>query len=64
MPKYEICMVSKHYRWIEVEADCQSDAIDKAWDRIFDGYIEDNEAQDSETDIYCEGIITEENENA
>ena len=64
MPKYEICMVSKEYRWVEIEAESEDDAIGKAWDMVFCGYTGDTKAQDNETEIYVEGIVKKENENA
>ena len=57
MPKYEICMVSKEYRWVEIKADSENDAIDKAWDMVACGYTGDTKAQDTETDVYVEGIV-------
>jgi hypothetical protein len=63
MPKYEICLVSKEYRWVEIDADTENDARDKAWDMVACGYIGDTKFQDSETDVYCEGIVAEEIEN-
>jgi hypothetical protein len=64
MKKFEVCIVSKEYRWVEVEADDEAAAKDRAWDLISDGYVGDTPAQDSESDIYVEGEVKEENENA
>lgn len=63
MPKYEICMVSKEYRYVEIEADSENDAIGEAWDMVSCGYTGDTTAQDTETEIYVEGIVTNEKEN-
>ena len=63
MPKYEICVVSKEYRWVEVEAKDHSEAVEKTWDLIANGYVGDRKPDDCETDIYVEQEI-EENENA
>lgn len=54
--KYEVCIVSKEYRWIEIEAMDQSDAIDKAWVKVENGFTCDTKPQDSDTDIYVEGL--------
>jgi len=63
MPKYEICIVSKEYRWVEIEAKDHSDAKEKTWDLIIAGYVGDTSPEDTETDLYVEQEI-EENENA
>lgn len=59
MPKYEIAIVSKEYRWVEIEADSENDARDKAWDMVACGYTGDTKPHDCDTDVYCEGVVEE-----
>ena len=58
MPKYEICIVSREYRYVEIEAANASDAMDTAWGMVADGYTTTTKAQDYDTDIYNEGEIS------
>jgi len=60
MPKYEVCIVSKEYRWIEVEADNESDAKDAAWDKVACGYTGDVKADDYDTEVQVEGLVDDE----
>ena len=64
MPKYEICIVSKEYRYIEVEAEDESEAKDKAWDKVACGYTCNVKAEDYDTELYIENKITEEKDHA
>jgi len=59
MPKFEVCVVAKEYRWIQVEAEHPEDAKEKAWEEISFGLIGDTKADDSETDVYVEGLVEE-----
>ena len=54
--KYEVCIVSREYRWIEIDALDQNDAVDKAWDKVARGFTCDVKAQDRDTDVYVEGL--------
>ena len=49
-----ICVVSKEYRYVEVEADSQEDAVDKAWDDIEN--IMNRKAVDYDTDLYVDSV--------
>lgn len=49
-----ICVVSKEYRYVDVEADSQEDAIDKAWDDIEN--IMNRKAVDYDTDLYVDSV--------
>ena len=49
-----ICVVSKEYRYVEIEADSQEDAIDKAWDDIEN--IMNRKAVDYDTDLYVDSV--------
>lgn len=60
MKKYEICVVSKEYRYLVVEAEDDIEARDKAWDKVAAGFTCDTKAQDYDTDLYVEGIVEEE----
>lgn len=60
MKKYEICIVSKEYRYVEIEAETENDALDAAWDKIACGYAGDVKADDTDTEVYLEGEITDE----
>jgi hypothetical protein len=60
MNTYELCVVSKEYRYLRVEAENESDAIDKAWDRVASGYTCNIKAQDYDTEVYLEGEVQNE----
>ena len=49
-----ICVVSKEYRYVEVEADSQEDAVDKAWDDIEN--IMNRTAVDYDTNLYVDSV--------
>lgn len=49
-----ICVVSKEYRYVEIEAESQEDAIDKAWDDIEN--IMNRKAVDYDTDLYVDSV--------
>jgi hypothetical protein len=55
MKTYEVCIVSKEYRWVHIEAESESEAIDKAWDKVACGYTGDVKAEDYDTEVYLEG---------
>ena len=59
MKTYELCIVSKEYRYIQVEAESENDAMDQAWDKVASGFTCDTKAQDYDTDIYMEGEVNE-----
>lgn len=63
MPKYEICIVSKEYRYIEVEANNESDAKDMAWEQVACGYTANTKPEDYDTEVFIDSLI-EENTNA
>lgn len=58
--KYSICVVSKEYRWLEIEAETEEDAKDKAWDKIACGFTGDTKPEDTDTEIYMEGVVDDE----
>ena len=60
LKKYEICVVSKEYRWLEVEAETEVDAREKAWDKVACGFTGDTKPEDTETEIYVEGVVNDE----
>ena len=62
MPKYEICIVSKEYRYLTVEAEDEVAAKDLAWDKIACGYTCDTKAVDYDTELFLEGLIDDEEE--
>jgi hypothetical protein len=55
MKKYEICVVSKEYRYVEVEAEDEFDAKDKAWDQIEN--VLNRKPEDYDTELYVEGEV-------
>ena len=57
MPKYEICVVSKEYRYVTVEAQTEEDAKDLVWDKIACGFTGDTKPEDSDTELYVEGLV-------
>lgn len=52
---YELCIVTKEYRYITVGAENESDALDQAWAAIES--ILNRKAEDYDTDIYVEGEV-------
>jgi hypothetical protein len=55
--QYEICVVSKEYRYLIVEAENESEAKDMAWDRVSSGFTCDTKAQDYDTEVYFFGYV-------
>ena len=60
MKKFEVCIVSKEYRWIEVEAEDDTDAWEKTWDKISDGIVGDIKPDDWDTEVYVENEVSDE----
>ena len=54
MKTYEVIVVTKEYRTLEVEAENETEAKDKVWDKVIDGYTTTTKAYDYETDVYVE----------
>ena len=63
MPKYEICIVRKEYRYIKIDAATESDAKNLAWDKVASGDAHDIKPPDYDTEIFIDSLI-EENEDA
>ena len=63
MPKYEICIVSKEYRYIHVEAKDDHSAHELVWDHLGE-HIANNTATHYDTELFTERLITEENDDA
>ena len=57
MKTYEICVVSKEYRYVTVEAETEAGAIDQAWDWVARGLTSDTKPQDYDTEVYLEGEV-------
>lgn len=55
MKKFEVYIISKEYRRIEVEADDSSEAYEKAWDQIENAM--NCKPEDYDTDVYVEGEV-------
>jgi len=55
MKRYEICVVSKEYRYVEVQADNEDDARDKAWGLIEN--VLNRKPADYDTELYVEGEV-------
>ena len=53
MPKYEICVVSKEYRYVDILADSEEEAKDQVWDQI--ETILNQKPKDYDTDLCVEG---------
>ena len=64
MKKYEVCIIHKEYRWVDIEAESEAQAKTKAWEMVSDGYVGDTSAQDADCEIRVEDEITEESEDA
>lgn len=62
MPNFEVCIVVKEYRWLDIEAENEAKAKDKAYALLDADYFENNPAQDSDIEIYADE--TKENTNA
>jgi hypothetical protein len=57
MKKFEVCIVSKEYRWVEIEAEDDVQAIELAWDKVACGFTGDVKANDYDTEVYLEGEV-------
>ena len=53
---YEICIVTKEYRWIEVEAVSPESAKNQVWSLVDAGYVGDTKPEDCEHELLIEGI--------
>jgi hypothetical protein len=62
MKKYEVCIIHREYRWVDIEAESEAQAKTKAWEMLCDGHL--GEAHDADSEIRVEGEITEENDDA
>lgn len=62
MPNFEVCIVVKEYRWLDIEAESEAKAKDKAYALLDADYFENNPAQDSDIEIYADE--TKENTDA
>lgn len=58
MKKYSVCVVSKEYRWVEVEAEDETGAQDQVWVGIES--ILNRKPEDYDTELFVEAVITEE----
>jgi hypothetical protein len=38
MKRFEVCILHKEYRWVEIEAEDELQARDLAWDKVACGY--------------------------
>lgn len=52
MKTFEVCVVSKEYRTVHVQAEDEGEAKDKVWDDIES--ILNGKAEDYDTDLYIE----------
>jgi len=57
MKTYSVCVVSREYRYVEVEAEDESAAKDKVWDKVACGFTSDTKATDYDTELYVEGEV-------
>ena len=65
MRKFEVCILSKEYRWVQVEAEDEGKAKNIAFDMVVElGYCGDTNPEHVGLEIYIEEEITEENEDA
>ena len=53
---YEVCIVSKEYRWVDIEAPNEESARDQAWKKVEYGYTGDTKADDYDTEVFIEGV--------
>jgi hypothetical protein len=54
MKKYEICVVSKEYRYVEVEAEDEIQAREKVWQDLLDADFFDTKPQGYDTEVFTE----------
>ena len=54
MNTYDVVVVSKEYRTIEIDAENEEEAREKAWDTLDN--ILNRKAEDYDTDVYVEGL--------
>lgn len=57
MKTFEICIVSKEYRWVEVEAEDAEAAQDQVWTMVRLGYTGDTKPEDIDTELFVEGEV-------
>jgi hypothetical protein len=57
MKTYEIVIVTKEYRSIEVQAKDETEAKDLVWDKVIEGYTTTTRAYDYDTELYVEQVI-------
>lgn len=53
---YEVCIIYKEYRWVEVEASTQEEAYHRAQAMIDNGYLGDNKPEDTEIELQLESV--------
>lgn len=51
-----ICIVSKEYRWVELEAPTKESALAQAWALVDLGFTTNKQADDRETEVFIEQI--------
>lgn len=56
MKTYEVCVVSKEYRWVNVDADDEVAAKDAVWSGIEN--ILNRKPEDYDTEVYIEAEVT------
>ena len=53
---YEVCIIYTEFRWVEVDASTQEEAKHRVQAMIDNGYIGDNEPEDTETTLELESV--------
>ena len=53
---YEVCIIYKEYRWVEIEASTQEEAKHRVHAMIDDGYIGDTQSEDTEIELQLESV--------
>jgi hypothetical protein len=59
MKRFEVCVLYKEYRWLEIEAEDEEQAKEAVWDRVACGFTGDVKADDVDTEIYIERELAE-----
>ena len=53
---YEVCIVSKEFRWVDIEAPTEESACEQVMNMLDAGYVGDTDPEDCSTELLIEGV--------
>lgn len=56
MATYEVCIVSKEFRWVDIEAATEESACEQVMNMLDAGYVGDTDPEDCSTELLIEGV--------